>query len=192
MKLVKSLFVLASIGLSATITSTTFGHIDMLSPTPLLHGRALKGRALKQAPFGAPGIDVAAAPAHEAKAGSTITVELDVYVFHPGTMVAQYTTDMNGADMAPAMKVLSAGNAHPFPNLLTTKAIPCNRIKGKRGCQKLTEPFKMDVTLPDVEGDVIMVIKQVMDDKLHFDPVTGDVDLSRVYYYQAAKFHLTK
>jgi hypothetical protein len=192
MKILKSSLCLASLLLTATPTLTASAHIDMLSPKPLLHGKALKGRALKQAPFGAPSIDVAAAPAIEAKAGSTIEVSLDVYIFHPGTMTAQYTTDMTGGDLMPAMKVLSAGNAHPFPNLLTTKPIPCNRVKGKRGCQKLTEPFKMEVTLPDVEGDVILVVRQIMDDKLHFDPVTGDVNLSRVYYHQAAKFHLTK
>ena len=192
MNLLKSGLVLTSLLFATSPILTANAHIDMLSPKPLLHGKANKGRALKNAPFGAPGIDVAAAPAHQAKAGSTITVSLDVYVFHPGTMTAQFTTDMTGADLAPAMAVLSSGNAHPFPNLLTTKAIPCNRKKGVRGCQKLTEPFTMDVTLPDVEGDVVLVIRQVMDDKLHFDPATGDVNLSRVYYHQAAKFHLSK
>lgn len=49
----------------------------------------------------------------------------------------------------------------------------------------------MKVKLPNLDDDIILVLRQIMHDK--FDNNTDrSISLSRVYYHQAAKLNLTK
>lgn len=45
--------------------------------------------------------------------------------------------------------------------------------------------------LPDVEGVIILVVRQVMTDKFDNQP-DGSISLKRVYYNQAAKLKLIR
>lgn len=157
-------------------------HIDLLSPAPLLHGKAGDRRALKVPPFGAPGVDVAAAPATEVKSGSVIDVDIEMYVYHPGEIVFLWTRDFTGADVEPAYEIPSMDTPIPHHNLL-------QEIKTRpRGSDPM---YHAQVQLPDVEGDIILVVRQVMHDKFDVN-ADGSVGLTRIYYHQAAKLRLVK
>ena len=167
-------------------------HIDLLSPKPLLDGRAMNYRALKQAPFGAPDIDVAAAPATSAASGGTIDLEVEVYVFHPGEVVVLWTRDFSGADVAPVYQLESADMPIPHVNMLASVPVPESFKKppnlkgtGERQIINFSAP------LPDVEGDIILVVRQIMHDKIDATD-DGGVSLARVYYHQAAKLNLVR
>ncbi len=157
-------------------------HIDLLTPTPLLDGKAMNFKALKNQPFGAPGVDVAAAPATDVQAGSVIEIEVEVYVFHPGEIVVLYTRDLSGQDVAPALELAAEGDDIPHYNLL---------YKGRTPGPGEGNRFRASVQLPDIEGEIILVVRQVMHDKIDVLD-DGRVSLKRVYYHQAAKLNLVK
>ena len=51
--------------------------------------------------------------------------------------------------------------------------------------------IRTKVPLPDIEGTILLVVRQVMTDKL--DPMPdGTVSLKRIYYHQAAKLKLVR
>jgi len=157
-------------------------HIDLLSPEPLMSGRAMSMRALKVAPFGAPGLDVIAAPATTVKAGALLEVEIEVYVYHPGEIVFLYTEDLTGADMGPAYSISGPERPIPHHNLLHRVDVP------PRGRHQM---IRTKVRLPNIEGTILLVVRQVMTDKL--DPMPdGTVSLKRIYYHQAAKLKLVR
>ena len=173
---------LALFALPAALSAPVSAHIDLISPEPLMGGRAMIYRALKIAPFGAPRVDVIAAPATTVKAGSLLEVEIEIYVYHPGEIVFLYTEDLTGADMEPAY--LLAGPERPIPhrNLIHRLDVP------PRGQH---ERVSTKVRLPDIEGTILLVVRQVMTDKL--DPMPdGTVSLKRIYYHQAAKLELVR
>ena len=156
------------------------GHIDLLSPTPLLDGKAMQYRALKDAPFGAPGVDALAAPATVFHAGSMIEIEVEVYVYHPGEIVVLYTLDPEGKDLAPAMSIPTADTPIPHHNLIFRMGTP-DKEEGPI--------FRAQIQLPDIEGTIYLVVRQVMTDKL--DAMEdGSVSLRRIYYHQATKLEL--
>ncbi len=158
------------------------GHIDLKSPTPLLDGKAQAFRALKQPPFGAPGVDVLAAPVTVFHKGSMIEIEVEVYVYHPGEIVVLYTLDSEGKDVAPAMSIPTADTPIPHHNLIFRMKTP-DKDEGST--------FRAQFQLPDIEGTIYLVVRQVMTDKL--DPMEdGSVSLKRIYYHQAAKLELVK
>lgn len=165
-------------------------HIDLISPKPMMDGYALEGQALKMAPFGAPFFDVAAAEALEVKSGSEIDVEMDVYVIHPGEILISYTTDMSGADVMPVMKIASMDSVVEHKNMLHIGPAPCPQDNCKPRRYQGAK-YKARVKLPDVEGDIILVVRQFMTDKMD-QQKDGSVSLKRVYYHQAAKLHLSK
>ena len=183
MKLKSLKFLMPVVALAGMVISAPVGaHIDLLTPTPLLDGKAGGHRALKNPPFGAPGIDVVAATAATVKAGSTIEVRAEVYVHHPGDIVVLYTTDLTGADITPAWSIPKEGAEVPHFNLLYKGPVP---DPGD------TDIFTAQVQLPDIEGEIILVVRQVMHDK--FDVMEDDsVSLKRVYYHQGAKLKLVK
>jgi len=183
-KFLKFLMPLMSVAVLAgiLISPPVGAHIDLLTPTPLLDGKAMDYRALKNPPFGAPGIDVAAATVTTVKAGSMIEVRAEVYVYHPGDIVVLYTTDLTGADIMPAWSIPNEGVEVPHFNLL---------YKGPVPDPDDTNIFTAQVQLPDIEGEIILVVRQVMHDK--FDVMEdGSVSLKRVYYHQGAKLKLVK
>ena len=157
-------------------------HIDLLSPTPLLDGRAMNSTALKNLPFGAPGVDVKGAPATTVRAGSLIEIKAEVYVYHPGDIVVLYTTDLAGGDMEPAWSIPHEGAEIPHFNLLYKGPVP-DPEEGNI--------FTAKVQLPDIEGEIVLVVRQVMFDKMDLED-DGSVSLRRVYYHQAAKLNLVK
>lgn len=157
-------------------------HIDLLSPEPLMDGRAMNMRALKVAPFGAPGLDVIGAPATTVKAGALLEVEIVVYVYHPGEIVFLYTEDLSGADMEPAYQIAGPERSIPHHNLIHRVDVP------PRGRHKM---IRTKVPLPDIEGTILLVVRQVMTDKLDHMP-DGTVSLKRIYYHQAAKLKLVR
>jgi len=167
-------------------------HINLVSPPPLMSGHGLDDTALKAAPFGAPDVDVAAAKATNFKAGSMIDIDLEVYKIHPGEIVIFYTRDFEGEDVEPTYELASIKTPIPYKNLLLQAAAPCSPKVGCVTGTKSDQHFKASVKLPDIEGDIILVIRQVMRDKMIVDEDNGEVDLSEVYYHQAAKLHLTK
>ena len=166
-------------------------HISLVSPPPLMDGHGMENKSLKFAPFGAPGVDVAAAPATVVKSGSEIDLDVSVYIIHPGSIVVLYTRDFEGKDVEPVLKLPSLRTPIPHTNLLHQAASPCEPVTG---CTpKLSDMhFKARVKLPDIEGDILLVVRQVMWDKVRVDADSGEVDLSRVYYHQAAKLKLVK
>lgn len=179
MKIVKSLIAAA---LLWAVAAPVSAHINLLSPRPLMDGKAMDHRALKQAPFGAPGVDVAAAPATKATAGGSIDIEVEIYVFHRGEIVVSWTRDFTGADVAPVYRIPGPDALIPHVNILYSGPVP------DRDAEQV---FRASVPLPDVEGDIILVVRQVMRDKM--DPADGGgISLSRVYYHQAAKLELVK
>ena len=157
-------------------------HIDLLTPTPLLDGKAMDYRALKNPPFGAPGVDVENAPATTVKAGSIIDVRAEVYVYHPGEIVVLYTTDLAGGDIEPPWSIPHQGAEIPHHNLLYTGPVPDPDD---------TNIFEAKVQLPDIEGEIILVVRMVMHDKMDIE-ADGSVSLARVYYHQGAKLNLVK
>lgn len=162
-------------------------HIDLLSPKPLLGG--VEGRnALKAPPFGAPEVDVAAAAATEVKSGSIIDVEINVFIYHSGSIVVLYTTDLYGGDVEPVYEVASIDAEIPHNNLLAKVETPCPLKPCKSG-RAGASTFTIPVKLPEITGDVFLVVRQVMTDKLDISD-DGTVGLGRVYYHQAAKLHL--
>lgn len=171
----------AAVMMVAGSATPSLAHIDLKSPEPLLNGHAGNMRALKDAPFGAKRIDVAAAPATTVQAGSVIELDVEHYVYHPGTVVVLYTIDPSGADVMPAYSIPEDGAAIPHTNLLAEFPVP------PRGTKRQT----YRVTLPDIEGTIILVVRQVMHDKFDKMP-DGSVSLKRVYYHQAAKLELVK
>jgi len=168
----------------------TNAHIALLSPAPLLDGFTDRGRTLKVPPFGAPGIDVVAAPSTPMKAGATIDVKLDAYVYHPGYIVALWTRDPEAKDLPLILSIPSQSSPIPHGNLLTTVDTPCHPVDGCK-IQRKSVPFTFQVTLPDVEGEIYLVIRQVMYDKFDVQD-DGSVDLRRIYYHQASKLNLSK
>jgi hypothetical protein len=178
-----------AVGLASALLAVFFGqaapataHIDLISPKPLMDGRAMNRRALKIAPFGAPRLDVVAAPATTVKAGALLDVEIEVYVYHPGEIVFLYTEDLSGADMEPAYSIAGPERPIPHRNLIHRIDVP------PRGQHKM---IRTKVPLPDIEGTILLVVRQVMTDKL--DPLPdGSVSLKRIYYHQAAKLKLVR
>ncbi len=171
-----------TLSFTAPVSAPVSAHIDLLSPKPLMDGKAMNYRALKQAPFGAPDVDVAAAPATTAPAGGTIDIEVEVYVFHPGEIVVSWTRDLSGADVAPVYAIPGPDAPIPHVNLLYSGPVP------PRDAEQV---FRASVPLPDVEGEIILVVRQVMRDKM--DPADdGGISLARVYYHQAAKLDLVR
>jgi hypothetical protein len=159
-----------------------FSHIELLTPPPLLNSREVDRSALKSPPFGAPGVDLAAAPATTLKAGSVLEIEVEVYVYHPGDIVVLYTTDPKGADIEPAWEIPTTGAEIPHGNLLHV---------GKTPDRNKSNIFRASVTLPDFEGEIFLVVRQVMHDKFDIND-DGTVSLKRVYYHQATKLNLVK
>ena len=162
--------------------SPGLAHIDLISPEPLMGGRAKFWRALKVAPFGAPGLDVIAAPATTVKAGALLEVEIEIYVYHPGEIVFLYTEDMSGADMEPAYKLAGPERPIRHHNLIHRVDVP------PRGQHRM---IRTKVPLPDIEGTILLVVRQIMTDKLDHMP-DGSVSLKRIYYHQAAKLELVR
>ncbi|MCK5041475.1 MAG: hypothetical protein KAR62_04240 [Sphingomonadales bacterium] len=167
--------------------TSALAHIDLLSPKPLLGG-VEGGNALKASPFGAPEVDVAGAEATVVKSGSVIELEISVFIYHPGDIVVLYTTDLSGADVEPVYEVASIDVEVPHNNLLAKITTPCPLVECKSG-RAGASVFKLSVQLPEITGDVILVVRQVMTDKLDIED-DGTVGLGRVYYHQAAKLHL--
>ncbi len=163
-------------------------HIDLISPKPLVGGRVDRGRALKVHPFGAPGVDPAEEPSTEVESGSVLQLDLNHYVYHPGDIVVLWTTDPEGKDVMPAMTIPSMDTPVPHNNWLAGMTAPCSE---ETGCKvaRTDIPFSMWVKLPEVKGDIYLVVRQVMHDK--FDQMdNGSVGLSRIYYHQTAKLTL--
>lgn len=170
------------------VPKITFAHIDLISPPPLLGG-AEGGHALKAAPFGAPNVNIAEVTPTMVKSGSEIELDIDVFIYHPGNIVVLYTTDMSGSDVDPVYEISNLTDEVPHNNFLARIKTPCPLQSCKPG-RKAASRFKMKVTLPEITGDVILVVRQVMTDKLDKEK-DGSVGLGRVYYHQAAKLHLT-
>ncbi|MFC4349257.1 hypothetical protein ACFO5Q_15500 [Kordiimonas lipolytica] len=166
-------------------------HIDLISPTPLQDGHAYDGNALKAAPFGAPDVDGMTAPSHTVEAGSVIDVEVNVYKLHPGEIVISYTRDLTGEDAYPVYEIASIKTPIPHTNVLLQAAAPCSNSVGCTTGAPADEPFRAKVKLPDIEGDIMLIARQVMRDKMIVND-DGSVDLSEVYYHQAAKLHLVR
>lgn len=162
-------------------------HIDLLSPKPLLGG--VEGvNALKAAPFGAPDVDISSAEATVVKSGSEIELEISVFIYHPGDIAVLYTTDMSGADVEPVYEIASIDAAVTHNNLLAKVITPCPLAECRSG-RTGASTFKIMVQLPQITDDVILVVRQIMTDKLDHED-DGTVGLGRVYYHQAAKLHL--
>lgn len=157
-------------------------HIELLTPAPLLNSRDVDRSALKSPPFGAPGVDLAAAPSTTLKAGSVLDIEVEVYVYHPGDIVVLFTTDPKGADIEPAWEIPKIGAEIPHGNLLHI---------GKTPDRNESNIFRASVLLPDIEGEIFLVVRQVMHDKFDVN-ADGTVSLRRVYYHQATKLNLVK
>jgi|GEM_PF-1136502 len=176
---------------SLLASSAASAHIDLISPAPLQDGHAYDGNALKAPPFGAPDVDGLTAPAKTVAAGSVIEVEVNVYKLHPGEIVISYTRDLTGEDAYPPYEIASIKTPIPHTNVLLQAAAPCSNSVGCTTGAPADEPFRAKVTLPDIEGDIMLIARQVMRDKMIVND-DGSVDLSEVYYHQAAKLHLVR
>lgn len=178
--------------LAATlITIPAYAHIDLLSPKPLQDGHAYDGTALKAAPFGAPDIDGETAPAQMAYAGSDLEVEVNIYKLHPGEIVISYTQDLTGDDAYPVYEIASIKTPIPHENILLQAAAPCSNAVGCTTGAPADEAFRATVKLPNIEGDIMLIVRQVMRDKMIVRE-DGSVDLSVAYYHQASKLHLVR
>jgi hypothetical protein len=166
-------------------------HIDLLSPKPLMSGHAMDEVALKAPPFGAPLVDAEAAPAQIAASGSEIDILLDVYKVHPGEIVVSYTQDLTGESAYPVYEIDNIRTPIPHTNVLLQAAAPCSPVDGCATAAAGAAQFKATVTLPDIEGDMILIVRQVMRDKMVIAE-DDSVDLSQTYYHQAAKLHLVR
>ena len=93
-----------------------------------------------------------------------------------------YTTDPEGADIEPAWLIPKIGAEIPHANLLH---------KGQTPGRNESNIYRASITLPDVEGEIYLVVRQVMHDKFDVND-DGTVSLARVYYHQAAKLNLVK
>jgi len=167
-------------------------HISLISPKPLLDGYAKNGRAQKVAPFGAPDINALSADSTPATSGGQVELDIDMYVYHAGEIVVLYTTDPTGADIAPAMTLASAQDPIPHKNLMYRQETPCvlegdKCLRGRKGAMT----FKMTVPLPDIEGDIYLVVRQIMTDQIQ-KMEDGSARLDRVYYHQTAKLSLKR
>ncbi|MEE8295287.1 MAG: hypothetical protein V3R64_06210 [Sphingomonadales bacterium] len=163
-------------------SSSALAHIELLSPLPLLNSREGNESALKSPPFGAPNVDPELAPATTVKSGSILDIEVEVYVYHPGDIVVLFTTDPEGTDIEPAWKIPKMGARIPHTNLLH---------KGKTPDRDESNIYRASVQLPNIEGVIYLVVRQVMHDKFDANP-DGTVSLARVYYHQATKLNLVK
>ena len=168
-----------------------FAHINLVTPLPLMSGHAYDDTALKAAPFGAPGIEAGTAPSTIVKSGSKIDIVLDIYKVHPGEIVVSYTRDMNGEDVEPVYEIASTKTPIPHKNVLFQGASPCSPTVGCATAAADAGQFRASVLLPDLEGDIILVVRQVMRDKTEVLD-DGMIDLSQVYYHQAAKLTLER
>jgi hypothetical protein len=136
---------------------------------------------------------VPAAVAHQYKSGETINLKIETYVYHPGNIVFLWTRDFEGKDMEPAWEIASMDTPIPQTNFLGSIETPCikdmdsNCLRGRKGTTVLDVP----VTLPDIEGEIILVVRQVMTDKLDLND-DGSVSLKRIYYHQATKINLVR
>ena len=168
-----------------------FAHVELLFPPPMLAGK-IGGNALKVAPFGAPNIDVSEAPLTTLLAGSTLTIEFETFIYHPGETVVLYTTDPEGKDVMPAMELESMDAEIPHNNLLYRQETPCRLVNGVcgRGSAGATTS-SAEITLPNITGEVYLVVRQVMHDK--FDRMAGGrISLKRIYYHQASRLNLVR
>ncbi|MCJ9427918.1 hypothetical protein [Kordiimonas marina] len=173
------------------ISLPAMAHIDLITPKPLMSGHGLHDTALKAAPFGAPGVDAASAKPTVVKAGSTIDLRLKVYKVHPGEIVVSYTRDMEGEDVFPVYDIASLKTPIPHKNVLLQASAPCSPTVGCTSAASDAPEFHAQVKLPDIEGDIILVVRQVMRDKVHV-AADGSADLSEAYYHQAAKLRLVR
>jgi len=163
-------------------SSSAFAHIDLLNPPPLFSSKHGDTLDLKSPPFGAPNVDPELAPATTVKSGSILNIEVEVYVYHPGDIVVLFTTDPEGANIEPAWEIPKMGARIPHTNLLH---------KGKTPDRDESNIYRASVQLPNVEGVIYLVVRQVMHDKFDANP-DGTVSLARVYYHQATKLNLVK
>jgi hypothetical protein len=164
-------------------------HINLVSPAPLMDGHAFEETALKAAPFGAPGVEIADAAATTFEAGQEIDLVLDIYKIHPGEIVVSYTRDVEGEDVFPVYNLPSVKTAIPHVNALLQVASPCSAEVGCATAAPGVMSHHLKVKLPDTTGDIILVVRQVMRDKVYVAD-DGRVDLSEAYYHQASKLHL--
>lgn len=163
-------------------TQQTYAHIDLISPTPILDGKANHKTALKHPPFGAPNVDINQVASTKVKSGSELSIKVDMYIYHPGEIVILYTKDLTGSNIQPVYEIPHINAPIPHHNLLGRVA-----ISNDKGQKHITA----NVKLPEIEGEIILVVRQIMHDK--FDNNSdGSVGLSRVYYHQAAKLLLVK
>ena len=172
-------------------TAPASAHINLTSPTPLMDGHAFEETALKAAPFGAPGVEIMDAKATTYEAGAVIDLVLDIYKIHPGELVVSYTRDAEGEDVFPVYDLPSIKTPIPHVNTLLQVAAPCNADVGCATAAPGVMDYHLQVKLPDTTGDIILVVRQVMRDKMHVAD-DGSVDLSEAYYHQAAKLHLVE
>ncbi|WP_181040171.1 hypothetical protein [Paremcibacter congregatus] len=182
--------ILWTVALIFTFTATAQAHIDLVSPKPLMGGHGMDDTTLKVAPFGAPGVDVEEADALTVKAGSELELVIDGYVTHPGYIVVSYTTDLYGQDVMPIRSIPDYNTPIPHKNILMKIASPCpeGNCKPRRVKDNV---LKTKVKLPDVTGDIILVVRQVMTDKFDNQP-DGSISLKRIYYHQGAKLKLVR
>lgn len=164
-------------------------HINLLKPKAFLTGQE-GGRALKHGPFGAGDVDIVAAKAIEYKSGSYIEIEVEAYIVHAGYITVSYTTDFEGKDMEPIMTIPSANTQIPQKNMLAKFPSPCpeDNCKGRKATGNIVKTM---VRLPDIEGEIILVVRQIMTGRTE-TLGDGSVDISRVYYHQASKLKLVK
>ena len=167
-------------------------HINLLSPKPVLNGHHDKGNSQKIAPFGAPNMDAKSAAVTTAISGSKLELEIEEYIYHAGEIVVLWTRDPEGRDIAPVMHLPSTSSEIPHANLIHRMQSPCTR--DETGCRRgrggaIT--FKTTVTLPNLEGDIYLVVRQVMTDRIE-EQEDGSVRLDLVYYHQATKLNLVK
>lgn len=164
-------------------------HINLLKPKALLTGQE-GGRAQKYGPFGAGDVDIASAKAIEYKSGSYIEIEVEAYIVHAGYITVSYTQDFEGKDMEAVMVIPSANTQIPQKNMLAKFPAPCPEDNCK--ARKVTGNIvKTMIRLPDIEGEIILVVRQIMTDNTE-TLGDGSVDISRVYYHQGAKLKLVK
>jgi len=161
-----------------------YSHISLVSPVPIMDGYTFNGAALKAPPFGAPGVDIELVAPAVVTSGARIAIDVDVYVNHPGEIVVLYTSDVSGKEVFPVLRIPASEGPVldniPHENLLFRAPTP--KVKGER--------LKVSVQLPPLKGEIILVVRQVMLDKVVVDADKGEVDLSQVYYHQAAKLYL--
>lgn len=165
-------------------------HINLISPPPLMGGHGLDDTSLKVAPFGAPGVDAEEVEALKVTSGSELELVIDGYVTHPGYIVVSYTTDIYGSDLPPIKSIPDYDTPIPHKNMLLKVPSPCpnGNCKARRVEDNI---LKTKVRLPNIEGVIMLVVRQVMTDK-YDNQADGSISLKRVYYHQAAKLNLVR